>query len=444
MIASWRRKKASRAAKGGNGVEMTPSELIIPNHFRCPISLDMMKDPVTLSTGITYDRENIEKWIESGNITCPMTNQVLRTLEPIPNHTIRRMIQDWCVENRAHGVERIPTPRVPVSSDEVGHILEKISMSRAPQDCKELVGTIIRWMKESERNKRCIIENGGAMTLASTFYSFAEGDGENVISLLEDVMNGLTFMMPFNYEAEGHLKSFRSLERLVWFMKSGGLSGRVNATLIIKELISNPRGVANVIQILVKSEGAIEGLIKLIKEPICASSTKASLIVIYHMIVSTTDLSSQCTIVGRLVDLGLVSFVLDILVDADKSICEKSLGVLDAICQCDIGRTAVYNSALTVPVVVKKILRISDLATEFSVSVLWRLCDYERREDGGVIVEALEVGAFQKLLLILQVGCNINEKSKEKVTKLLKLLNQFRSKVECIEPMDFKNLKRSF
>ncbi|KAL9234134.1 hypothetical protein vseg_009038 [Gypsophila vaccaria] len=439
MISSWRRKKASRV------VEMTPRELLIPNHFKCPISLDTMKDPVTLSTGITYDRESIEKWIEKGNVTCPVTNQVLRTIEPVPNHTIRRMIQDWCVENRAYGVERIPTPRIPVSSVDVGHVLQKISMTRDPEVCRELVGTITRLMKESERNKRCIMGNGAGRTLAYTFYSFNEGEGDVVISLLEEVMGGLAFMMPLEHDTEGHLRSARSVERLAWFLQRGSLSGRINATLILKDLISNPRGQAKVIETLIASEGAMEGLVKLIKEPICASSTKASLVIIYQMITFTTnDCSIKSMIIGKFVDMGLVSLVLDILVDAEKSICEKSLGVLDAICRSDIGLNAAYDNALVVPVVVKKILRVSDLATEFSISILWRLCDNETREGGDVVVEALQVGAFQKLLLVLQVGWNINERIKDKVTKLLKILNQHRSKAECIESADFKNLKRSF
>ncbi|GMI98448.1 hypothetical protein HRI_003514100 [Hibiscus trionum] len=86
MISSWRRR---RAAKREGKLQQQRSEdgeiefeLTVPREFRCPISLDLMKDPVTLSTGITYDRQSIDKWIEAGNFTCPLTNQVLRTLEP--------------------------------------------------------------------------------------------------------------------------------------------------------------------------------------------------------------------------------------------------------------------------------------------------------------------------------------------------------------------------
>ncbi|WJX34689.1 hypothetical protein P8452_22777 [Trifolium repens] len=41
------------------------TEINIPHLFRCPISLDLLEDPVTLITGQTYDRSNIEKWISA-------------------------------------------------------------------------------------------------------------------------------------------------------------------------------------------------------------------------------------------------------------------------------------------------------------------------------------------------------------------------------------------
>ena len=85
----------------------------IPYHFRCPISLELMRDPVTVCTGQTYDRASIEAWVSTGNTTCPVTRATLTDFTLIPNHTLRRLIQEWCVANRAFGVERIPTPKQP-------------------------------------------------------------------------------------------------------------------------------------------------------------------------------------------------------------------------------------------------------------------------------------------------------------------------------------------
>ncbi|KAG8051798.1 hypothetical protein GUJ93_ZPchr0001g33134 [Zizania palustris] len=47
-----------------------------PPDFRCPISLDLMRDPVVSASGQTYDRESITRWFGSGKSTCPKTGQI--------------------------------------------------------------------------------------------------------------------------------------------------------------------------------------------------------------------------------------------------------------------------------------------------------------------------------------------------------------------------------
>ncbi|XP_010271201.1 PREDICTED: U-box domain-containing protein 21-like [Nelumbo nucifera] len=443
MISNWRKRRASRRAgktqkQPGGQLDM---EVTIPTHFRCPISLELMKDPVTLSTGITYDRESIERWIESGNQTCPVTNKVLTSFEPTPNHAIRKMIQDWCVKNRSLGIERIPTPRIPVTPVEVLELLSRITDAawRGDQSgCGELVAKIKRLGKENERNKRCIVGNGAGRVLAAAFDAFAAASFEKNVAALEKILSAMPWMLPLDSEAQSYLASPASLRCMVWFLNSGSLSGRQNAVLVLKELLSSDQ---KHVSLLAEIEGANQALVKLIKEPICPTATKASLVAIFQM-VSPSNLSSSDRIKSGFVEMGLVSLLLDILVDSDKSLCEKALGVLDGLCSCQEAREKAYSNALTMPVLVKKILRISDLATEFSVSILWKLCKNRNPDEGSIVIEALQVGAFQKLLLLLQVGCG--EGTKEKATELLKLLNLYRGKLECIDSTDFKDLKRPF
>ncbi|XP_039171478.1 U-box domain-containing protein 25-like [Eucalyptus grandis] len=97
----------------------------IPHHFRCPISLELMRDPVTVSTGQTYDRSSIEPWIAARNTTCPVTRAPLLDSALIPNHTLRRLIQSWCVANRRSGVKRIPTPKQPADPSRVRALLSQ-------------------------------------------------------------------------------------------------------------------------------------------------------------------------------------------------------------------------------------------------------------------------------------------------------------------------------
>ncbi|GAB4828690.1 hypothetical protein Ancab_018355 [Ancistrocladus abbreviatus] len=442
MLSYWRRRRARRRGAGGKQAEEDSSgmELTVPSQFLCPISLDLMKDPVTLSTGITYDRQSIETWIEGGNKTCPFTKQPLVSLESIPNHAIRKMIQSWCVENKSLGVERIPTPRIPVMSADVLDVLSKLEQSRDDGlKCVELVGKLKKWAKESDRSKRCIVENGAGHVLSSLFESFSEEEKRSV-GVLEEIMSALATIFPTldDHNVNSHLATTASLKCIVWFLKCGDLASRRNAILVLKRIV-----------VLPKVAESLEGfesedvLLRLIKEPICPASTKAALMVIYHMITSATNPS---LVVSKFGELGLVSLLLEIIINSDKSICEKALGVLDAVCDCDEGREMACDHSLTVPVVIKKILRVSDAATEFSISVLWKLCRSEEKEGKGrgVVEEALEVGAFQKLLLLLQFGWRGGEGTKEKVSELLRLMNMQRGTVECVDSMDFKNLKRPF
>jgi len=67
-----------------------------PLDFRCPISLELMRDPVVASSGQTYDRESITRWFGSGKSTCPKTGQVLADLELVPNKALKNLIVRWC------------------------------------------------------------------------------------------------------------------------------------------------------------------------------------------------------------------------------------------------------------------------------------------------------------------------------------------------------------
>ena len=75
--------------------------------FKCPISFQLMKDPVTPSTGMNYDRVSIEKWLEDGNNVCPVTLEVLHSKELIPNHTLHGLIQELCVPDSSNSIIRI-------------------------------------------------------------------------------------------------------------------------------------------------------------------------------------------------------------------------------------------------------------------------------------------------------------------------------------------------
>ncbi|KEH43456.1 E3 ubiquitin ligase PUB14 [Medicago truncatula] len=61
-----------------------------------------MKDPIIVSTGQTYERSCIQKWLDAGHRTCPKTQQTLLHTSLTPNYVLKSLIGLWCDSN---GVE---------------------------------------------------------------------------------------------------------------------------------------------------------------------------------------------------------------------------------------------------------------------------------------------------------------------------------------------------
>ncbi|GJR92274.1 U-box domain-containing protein 45-like protein, partial [Tanacetum coccineum] len=70
-----------------------------PEELRCPISLQLMYDPVIIASGQTYERICIEKWFADGHNTCPKTQQTLAHLCLTPNYCVKGLVASWCEQN---------------------------------------------------------------------------------------------------------------------------------------------------------------------------------------------------------------------------------------------------------------------------------------------------------------------------------------------------------
>ncbi|KAJ1417466.1 Zinc finger, RING/FYVE/PHD-type [Sesbania bispinosa] len=75
------------------------SGVSVPPYFRCPLSLELMLDPVIVASGQTYERQSIQKWLDHGLTVCPKTRQRLTHTNLTPNYTVKAMIANWREEN---------------------------------------------------------------------------------------------------------------------------------------------------------------------------------------------------------------------------------------------------------------------------------------------------------------------------------------------------------
>ncbi|KAK1303671.1 U-box domain-containing protein 8 [Acorus calamus] len=121
-----------------------------PDDFRCPISMEVMSDPVILSSGHTFDRTSIQRWLDSGNRTCPVTNLPLPPHPSlIPNHALRSLISNF-------------TPTPPSNSIPCPLSFLKTLTSKSPSSKLESLAQIPRISRHLPSFRRQLIESGAA------------------------------------------------------------------------------------------------------------------------------------------------------------------------------------------------------------------------------------------------------------------------------------------
>ncbi|XP_071826181.1 WD repeat, SAM and U-box domain-containing protein 1-like isoform X2 [Apostichopus japonicus] len=70
-----------------------PSDDSVPDEYLCPITRQIMTDPVIAADGFSYERDSIRSWLGTGNHTSPMTNAPLAHTNLTPNRSLKAIIQ---------------------------------------------------------------------------------------------------------------------------------------------------------------------------------------------------------------------------------------------------------------------------------------------------------------------------------------------------------------
>jgi len=66
----------------------------VPAEFVCPITMEIMEDPVIATDGHAYEKEAIESWFEKSD-RSPKTNEPLASTLLVRSHTLRAIINDY-------------------------------------------------------------------------------------------------------------------------------------------------------------------------------------------------------------------------------------------------------------------------------------------------------------------------------------------------------------
>lgn len=385
--------------------------MAIPHLFRCPISLDLFTDPVTLSTGQTYDRASIEKWLSLGNLTCPVTMQKLTDPSLVPNHTLRHLITQWL---QIHPLLDLDCPDSIDPDRPLAALKHNLESPELTVETKlQTLENIIILLEESPSRKPRFAELGFfPFLLKLLFETPIDTKCQENLQFAEKAFHCVILLLPFGeLSCLEMLKEKSKLESFMILLEKGNSIVKKSLCQLL-EAISSYSESKELCVILTQTSKFLKGIIDLLQEisPASEAGVKA--------------LSALCSIESNrqnwvkegIVD-GLVTYILNGEKSKKNSTMPIAIETLELFLKLESGKEALLDNPNGVTAIVKMVFRLSDHeGSESAVNTLLSLC-YESVQ---VRETAVRAGVLTQLLFLLQSQCSGRTKTKARV--LLKLL----------------------
>lgn len=366
----------------------------IPAVFICPISLYPMLDPVTLCTGQTYERANIQKWLSMGHRTCPTTMQELWEDAFTPNRTLHHLIHTWFTQRYLRMKKR---------SEDVGgrladllNSLRRLKGQARIQNLKEL-GKLASFHPTAVQ--KAVADSGGVAILSSLLGPFtSHAVGSEVISILVN--------LHLDSDARANLMQPAKISLVIDMLNEGTVDTKINSARLIEILMED----RNFRSEILSSLSLLVGLLRLVKDRRHPNGIAPGLgllkSICYH----------KQQVRGLMVSVGAVPQLVELLPHLNPDCLESALQILHELSSLPEGLVALKDCPQTIPHTVKLLMRISESCTQYALSILWSVCKFAPDECASLAVEA---GLAAKLLLVIQSSCSPS--LKQRSAELLKL-----------------------
>ncbi|CAJ1975162.1 unnamed protein product [Sphenostylis stenocarpa] len=341
---------------------------VVPRDFLCPISFEIMTDPVTISTGQTYNRTSIQKWLKSGNIKCPKTQESLVNTELLPNIALKKLIQQFCYDNGVAVVfNRINLNKTRTSSvPAAAHAIQFLSwfISRrlvfgTEEQITKATYEIRLLAKSNVFYKVCLVEMGTVPPLLDLLTGHGRIIQENAIHALMKLSK--------HHRGQEVIIESRGLAPILNVLRRGlSLEARHVAADIIFYLSS----AKEYRKLIGETPNAIPALVAMVKEGTTFGKKNNS-----NAVIAIFALLLRRENHAKVVAAGAVPALVNVVASSDKpEAVTDSLAVLVALAESTDGAYAVFK-AEALPLVSGILQSATSRAEEeYCVSILLALC----------------------------------------------------------------------
>lgn len=358
----------------------------------------------------TYERSYIQRWIDTGNTTCPKTQQKLENLTLTPNYVLRSLIMQWCALNNIEQPRGLANGRIKKSDGSfrdvngdvaaIQALVRKLS-SHSKEEIKAAVSEIRSLSKRSTDNRILIAEAGAIPVLVNLLTSEDNSIQENSVTAILNLSI---------YESnKAMIMLAGAIPSIVQILRAGTPEARENAAAT---LFSLSLGDEN--KIIIGASGAIAALVELLENGSPRGKKDAA-----------TALFNLCIYQGnkgRAVRAGIIPALQKMLTVTDPRNCmaDEALTILSVLASNPDAKIAIVKGS-TVPVLIDLLRTGQPRNKENATAILLSLCKRDNENLGCIS----RLGA---VIPLMELAKNGTERAKRKASLLLEHLKKLQQR----------------
>ncbi|GLJ28672.1 hypothetical protein SUGI_0564970 [Cryptomeria japonica] len=401
---------SSRTQSCGFSVDASP----IPDDFRCPISLDLMQEPVIVCTGQTYDLASITRWIKEGQSTCPKSGQKLVHTNLTPNYALQSLIVQYCAEHKislekSEGIKKssflegIPSTKAAIQAGKMtaDFLVERLC-TRSFGVKKRAAYELRLLAKFGMHNRACIAEAGAIPLLVPLLSSKDPKAQENAVTALLNLSI---------YESnKTRIMESGALLPIIRVVRSGcSMEARENAAATLFSISSLDKYK----KLIGETPEAIPALIDLLRDGTARGKSDAANALFHLSAFHGNDL--------QVVAAGAVPLLVNLLTDERPGLVDDAISVLALLSRQFEGLIALSEASAIPPLI--SLLRSgssSPKTKENSVAILLALCCHTGAETVNMLLRMPSLTPC--LYSLLTSG---TPRATKKATSLLRILHNW-------------------
>ncbi|CAN0927412.1 U-box domain-containing protein 15 [Linum grandiflorum] len=383
--------------------------LIIPHEFLCPITLEIMVDPVIIASGQTYERESIQKWLEANHMTCPKTRQTLENTSIAPNYALKNLIHQWCDKHKfklpkkdsptttsaATTTTTDPANSSPCRSiDEVATLVEELSSSNLDVQ-RRAVKEIRMLSKESPENRVSIADAGGISPIVDLLgYPDSKIQEHAVTALLN---------LSLDKANKRAITEAGAIPAIVDVLQSGSREAKENSAAALFSLSMLDEN-----KVAIGLCDGIPPLVDLLQRGTMRGK-KDALTALFNLCLNDSNKE-------KAIEAGIVDPLLQLLKDRNLNMIDETLSIFLLLASHPEGRNAVGQLPF-IEMLVGFMAEGTPKNKECATSVLLELGS----GNSNYMLMALQFGAYEHLVEMSESG---TDRGKRKANSLIQLMSK--------------------